>query len=326
MGGFGEQFLVDVSMNPINADPWSRSVNADLWERDVDDLLLKIAACRTGMALLQEIRRAGKRILIIPPEPGPMVCNSRTIGHVGNLALKHRNRTYFAFVEMDPRHYFPGSWCYRVTRGADPAHNRASLPDEILFHELVHAHRRAAGIAPLGPRGGGLNLYGNGEEFLAVVITNVYISDGTNHRKSGLRADHSGHRPLESNLNTSLTFYKSSPQALTLIKEFAEHKDEKPFFDDLTKVNARFNPFAALRECEPYVTRLAHSGAALKREVAGWIATGATDVSAALSAAAGATGLIRPAGQPPPLPPTAGQLAKSVLDPLAEEALRVLRR
>jgi hypothetical protein len=74
------------------------------------------------------------------------------------------------------------------------------------------------------------------------------------------------------------------------------------------------------------VTRLAHSGSALKREVAGWIATGATDVSAALSAAAGATGLIRPAVQPQPLLPTAGQLAKSVLDPLAEEALRVLRR
>jgi hypothetical protein len=54
--------------------------------------------------------------------------------------------------------------------------NRGFLSDEIMFHELVHAHRGSLRIASDTPLGGGLIRYGNQEEFLAIVMSNIYIS------------------------------------------------------------------------------------------------------------------------------------------------------
>ena len=65
-----------------------------------------------------------------------------------------------------------------------------------MFHELIHAHRGALRLslnpADGTPLGGGLLRYHSEEEFLAVVLTNIYISDDTNRHLSGLRADPAG--------------------------------------------------------------------------------------------------------------------------------------
>src|SRR5262249_37791939 len=75
----------------------------------------------------------------------------------------------------------------------------ATLPHEVLFHELVHSLRRISGKM----RGwnlmgnGALSAQGNIEEFIAIMVTNIFISDVTNRYKTGLRADWFGHSPID---------------------------------------------------------------------------------------------------------------------------------
>src|SRR5262249_54099777 len=56
-----------------------------------------------------------------------------------------------------------------------------------LFHELVHASREMRGVFYFG-LGGVNHKYGNEEEYLAIVVTNIYLSE---KRRLVLRADHS---------------------------------------------------------------------------------------------------------------------------------------
>ena len=79
-----------------------------------------------------------------------------------------------------------------------PETNRGLYPDEILFHELVHALRgTSAQYMSLIPLSGGLKRYDSREEFIAVLATNIYISDPSNRSKTGLRRDHIQYTPLE---------------------------------------------------------------------------------------------------------------------------------
>ena len=50
----------------------------------------------------------------------------------------------------------------------------AKAPDEVLFHELVHASRQMRGVRNEIPVNAG---YGTQEEYLAVVLTNIYMSE-----------------------------------------------------------------------------------------------------------------------------------------------------
>lgn len=81
-------------------------------------------------------------------------------------------------------HISPNQW------DRSGAHGPGSQPDEILFHELVHASRKMRGRAYRMPVNAG---YDNEEEYISVVLTNVYLS---HKRQMVFRANHTGHRPL----------------------------------------------------------------------------------------------------------------------------------
>jgi Effector protein len=51
-----------------------------------------------------------------------------------------------------------------------------SLSDEVLLHEMVHALRQMQGRNNPVPTEGSVREYDNEEEFLAIVVTNVYMS------------------------------------------------------------------------------------------------------------------------------------------------------
>src|SRR5205823_3058978 len=72
------------------------------------------------------------------------------------------------------------------------------------------------------------------------------------------------HRPLETNLSTSLSFFQSSPQVLPLLRQF--RTQQSSLFEELAKVKACFNPLAALKNHEHEAEKLAHSKLALERE------------------------------------------------------------
>lgn len=114
-----------------------------------------------------------------------------------------------------------------------------SLPDEVLLHELVHGLRKMQGKHnpyPTDAKG-----YDNEEEFLAIVVTNVYMSEKGSLQ---LRADHDGHWPLKPPLDTS-TGFLADQNNLKILK--IHHLVWRPTFLNLAAIaTAKFNPFRQL--------------------------------------------------------------------------------
>jgi hypothetical protein len=254
---FPEQYFLQLTPP---TDRWNSYVMPEAWTEAILRNLQKIAASKAGTALLNSIQQAATWIMVEPTKFGE--CNAH-----GFAAPKRiiNGRAFQGLVQMDPNSYLQGSACYKIKDRA--TNNRGFLPDEVLFHELIHAHRGSLRLALTGgePLGGGLIRYTREEEFLAVVITNIYISDETNGVKSGLRRDHAGGYPLERELSTSLGFFQSSPQVLPLLKRFAE--EQKALFLALAEVKADFNPFHAMRHHAAKVEALSKSKLAQQREI-----------------------------------------------------------
>ena len=145
--------------------------------------------------------------------------------------------------------------------------NRGVLPHEVLFHELVHALRDAAGHGnSLAPLSGGLAGYQNTEELIAVVVTNVFMTDPTNKRadRVGLRRDH-GFGKLAPDLSGSLEFFASSHDAFPRIEQFC-HEDAW-FAQRLAETKATFNPIAAYFHDQANARSKSSSVSALVRDV-----------------------------------------------------------
>jgi hypothetical protein len=121
--------------------------------------------------------------------------------------------------------------------------NNATLPHEILFHELVHAFRRLSGKMKKGVLIGRLRYYRNSEEFLAVTLTNIFISDATNRLKTGLRDSAQGHGALEQEFAGSMRFFRYGTPAFRIISDFCD--DNRGFAGMLSQIRASFNPIAA---------------------------------------------------------------------------------
>jgi hypothetical protein len=146
-----------------------------------------------------------------------------------------------AIVWYSPYTFLGPCWkkLLRVTK------NRGLYPQEVLFHELVHALRDASGFGKaLAPLGGGLKGYEDAEEFISVVVTNIYMTDPSNKRadRVGLRRDH-GFGKLGPELSDSLAFYQSSWGTFDLIEQFCQ--DHSWFTERLAEIKATFNPIAA---------------------------------------------------------------------------------
>jgi hypothetical protein len=136
----------------------------------------------------------------------------------------------------------------------------ASLPHEILFHELVHSLRRVSGkMRGWNLRGNGaLSGQGNIEEFIAILVTNIFISDVTNAYKTGLRDDWSSHSPLDPKLAGSYRFFALGTKAFNLIATFCD--DNPGFTTMLSKVRAHFNPIAAYHQNRRKAFEMAANG------------------------------------------------------------------
>jgi hypothetical protein len=114
-----------------------------------------------------------------------------------------------------------------------------SQTDEVLVHEMVHALRNAQGKSNWIPTNN--KRYDNDEEFLAVVVTNVYISAKGGAR---FRADHWGHKELKPPLNTSKGFL-GDPDNLKIMSIY--RLVWTAVFTALAGVaSAQFNPFREL--------------------------------------------------------------------------------
>lgn len=252
-------------------------------------LLGQIMSNMVGAAIIRAIAATGKDLLIEPYNQRMMedegVCNSVTkpqkgIDNVraaspgglmggqpgapwykGNLDIprrgmsRHDQHSYKigrstgkgADVQM---YYSPDLFATKVGGEGCSKGAFGSLADEILLHELVHALRFMQGRVNPIPTEDHLKRYTTHEEFLAIVVANVYISAKPSLQ---LRADHHGHARLRDSLSTSAGFL-SDPGNLHLMNIY--NLVWRPTFQDLARVGwdtfPAFNPFREL------ANRLAH--------------------------------------------------------------------
>jgi hypothetical protein len=113
----------------------------------------------------------------------------------------------------------------------------ASQPDEVLFHELVHSGRDLRGVSyTLAVT----QHYGNEEEFLAVVITNIYLAE---KGQVNLRDSHMGHQVLAHPEKFLDNVQNVNPSPRRLLERF---RGIQPcLFESLASINveiAWFNP------------------------------------------------------------------------------------
>lgn len=316
-----ERYHIDIA--PPD-DPWNSNVDPDAWKRDVELQLRKIEGTDAGKALLENITKSTDTsnsiawIEIRQFNTMGKACNAH-----GNAIRKFKDnqlRSYFGEVIYEPNQFHKGSYCYEKKSMGDPKNNRGKLPDEVLFHELIHAHRGLLRIKNYDEVRGALRKYTSPEEFLAVVITNIYISDITNMNSSGLRGSHRGGAPLEPELSDSLAFYAASADVFPIISKFAD--EEWPLFNALANVRARFNPLRALKENEALVREASRSDVAKSRDLAGEKAYKTEEEKRYAQEILSRFGAMSFQRQEPQLK----DLAKVVLSPLAKKALGVLKR
>lgn len=113
-----------------------------------------------------------------------------------------------------------------------------SQADEALFHELVHGYRYLRGMYNPIPTHEKLWGYWNEEEWLAILITNIYISAKNGNNKN-LRKDHASHEELQAPLNMSDGFLLDYSQ-LRLVEKYVGQ--ELQWFDKLKMIKAPYNP------------------------------------------------------------------------------------
>jgi hypothetical protein len=108
--------------------------------------------------------------------------------------------------------------------------------DEFLLHEMVHGLRNMAGVSHARPMVGTLTRYDNEEEFFAILVTNIYMSEKGERL---LRRDHRGHYLLGKDLDTSREFLRDVQNASLVQKLYTQ---QRALCRHIAAVRCRFNP------------------------------------------------------------------------------------
>ncbi len=229
--------------------------NKEKYVNDVRVQLKRILQSRAGRALAGSLRfhsnrskaAPGKAIVIMPleyddcnaeeviPRQGPKPTQlPQTKGLVQSLQIREpKQAPELAYIGFSPATL--ARTCHALRPG--------TLPQEMLYHELVHALRDLSGSSHRHVFTGRLTPWDNSEEFLAVLMTDIFVSDSTNHHKTGLRKSHQGHDALDSRFGDSFRFFRLGMQAFSTIATFC--RENHGFSRMLADVPASFNPIAA---------------------------------------------------------------------------------
>ena len=249
----------------IDATMWGKMNAWDAWERfktfypdlEVNEfirkyedrvllLLQQIAKTRSGNALLN----ANRKSITIRPMNDPTQVNAYTTNEAvsstrkGSLViacdgmgtvLAQRSGTgtgSSSTIEYSPETFTPGDPLYHQNRqnGKHAMGSHGLSPDEILFHELVHAIAASHGTLNCTPMVDGFD---NMDDFRAILFTNIYSSE--TGRK--LRKNHHGHSELVTDKFMPSNFYETyKVQIKTCCQELAMLSQQ------LALVNCSYNP------------------------------------------------------------------------------------
>ena len=182
---------------PLRAALGRFALAQDKYRDDVLAQLGLVGKPQTGKAVLAEITSAKSLHLTITPfhSDDPDATNAEAVGDKDEdatpLGFEVRNEDGIKLPgkglgtgtgTSSTIDYTPGMW---GPSGTAHAQGPGSLADEILCHELVHAGRQMKGVQHNRRVS---DFYQNEEEYVAVVVTNIYMSE---KKQTKLRASHS---------------------------------------------------------------------------------------------------------------------------------------
>jgi hypothetical protein len=216
------------------------------YEQQVAALLRMIHAQHTGRLVLHWIRRAGKGIWVLIAPYGPYwqkkYGNANALSH-GDLRLETISGDWSFSLKLAMKlNFSPGVYTPLCAAGLSSC-GPGMLPDEVLLHELVHMQRKVSGISKaVSLKGTSLNDFENEEEFFAIAVQNLYISEsgraaGAGPGQTRLRADHA--RGALSDDRSFAQFV--NPDYIRLIAKYC--KQHPKLSSGLAYSDAPFNPF-----------------------------------------------------------------------------------
>jgi hypothetical protein len=220
---------------------WNRDMYEDFkrnHERSVKKELDLISKKSTGQAVLAEMNaRSAFSVMILPFDFLPTADWSV---HLGALTKATERRKEWAQgvpicgATMAGKHFCIAAKGEGGGSSVDiyftpRRHRGRESADEVLLHELLHATRKVRGVLYRMPMTGG---YGNQEEFLAVLVANMYRSE---KKSTDLFNYHGGSIDAAKFLDSNL-----SPPIRTVI---AGLRTAQPsLYAALARVQATFNP------------------------------------------------------------------------------------
>jgi len=241
------------------------------WENGVATTLLNlyvIPPCQTSRIILDAIKSRDKTVTIIP-ERNPLLPNKADANaHADPTNPQAATASGKPVAPGGPLGSGAGSPVILQFAAQDwaPAMENVSLRagDETLLHELIHALRQISGLEdpselhapfPTLRKGDGSvsqlmagaagqkptkhsQIYNHYEEFVAILITNIYRSE---NRRPGLKRDHLGDFELNYPLTNARNFLTAWRPQIEQIQA------EMPVVcDQLARVNCHFNPIFEL--------------------------------------------------------------------------------
>lgn len=253
-------------------------ITPEAWKAEVRRVFTTVANSKVGGMLLREINRYGRVVAIIPywwSEAGhpdwpkfsfkpETACRAKAIALPPTVWSASQGRPMFSFIEFSPE---------RLGRGVCAAYHKAkggilSADHEILFHEMVHSYRHVKSSGSLMDHAddeilsGGLKDYTNVEEFIAILVTNIYAS--ANKQTTVLRSSHNGFKQLSPDLAGPFRFYQVSSKAFDIIERFCKSDPDLAML--LRTVKAPFNPIWAYFTDREKARRYSQSPLAAKRD------------------------------------------------------------
>jgi hypothetical protein len=226
-------------------------VSPQVYEEGVRKILVKISHSKVGRVVLNTIRFQGRVVRIVPNVIDPQQCapadtqDGDAFEFSVNKAVKMTNQVVSAGlkslrgrINFTPGMYAKGGPCensYRKRSQFTPTE------DEVLLHELVHGARIASLKLKLQEATHqGLMMYDNDEEFFAVLVENIYLSE----LKSGhLRSSHTSFMEMDQNLQGSLKFFQVSGKAFEKVDQLATQNPG--LARALANIAVPFNPLTA---------------------------------------------------------------------------------
>ena len=209
---------------------------------------------QTGRVLFNDFRGTGRSIKIVPEEKNGTNANARGVSAKDSLPLGEKYPDGCSWLESLSGKRGCSSPTIGSGRGSNAVIEFSPLkyndkypgfrPDEILIHEMVHAIRDARGInggnkellAGSIFRGG--KIYDNEDEFIAILITNIYSSE---QKRPSLRMDHNGFGDLDTDTDeTFLPHRDESDYRYRLLHKLVAQDTVLAL--ELQKIPSKFNP------------------------------------------------------------------------------------